>query len=86
MSVRPPSDVALERGALRIGVAHRGDPVDRSGDRTPPKARSANAARREQVEERTKQTLGDNAYADAIEAGRGIDVNDIVHFALHLSA
>ena len=38
--------------------------------------------RRYWVEQRTRQTLGDDAYAEAIEAGRGFDVNDIVLFAL----
>jgi hypothetical protein len=30
--------------------------------------------------------LGDDAYADALEAGRALDVSDIVHFALGASA
>ena len=37
---------------------------------------------RDQVEHRTRQTLGDGAYADGLEAGRGLDVSDIVIFAL----
>jgi predicted ATPase/DNA-binding XRE family transcriptional regulator len=41
---------------------------------------------RQQVEQRTRQTLGDDAYADALEAGRGLDVSNIVHFALGASA
>jgi predicted ATPase/transcriptional regulator with XRE-family HTH domain/Flp pilus assembly protein TadD len=41
---------------------------------------------RQQVEQRTRQTLGDGAYADAFEAGRGFDVNDIVLFALSTSS
>lgn len=41
---------------------------------------------REQMEQRTRQTLGDNAYTTAIEVGRGFDVDEIVHFALSTSS
>jgi tetratricopeptide (TPR) repeat protein len=41
-----------------------------------------NESLRQQVEQRTRQILGDRAYADALEAGRDLDVSDIVHLAL----
>ena len=37
---------------------------------------------REQVEQQTRQALGDDGYAEALAAGRGLAVNDIVSFAL----
>ncbi len=40
----------------------------------------------EQVEQRSRRTLGDSAYADARATGRGLDVRDIVHFALSPSS
>jgi tetratricopeptide (TPR) repeat protein len=41
---------------------------------------------RERVEQRTRQNLGDSAYADAFATGRGLDVRDMVHFALSPSS
>ena len=41
---------------------------------------------RKHVEQRTRQTMGEDAYADAIKAGRGLDVSDIVVFALDPSS
>ena len=37
---------------------------------------------RQQVVERTRQSLGDAAYAQALETGRGLDVRGIVRFAV----
>jgi predicted ATPase/DNA-binding XRE family transcriptional regulator len=37
---------------------------------------------RDQVEQRTRQALGDDVYANSLEAGRGLDVRGIVVYAL----
>jgi hypothetical protein len=37
---------------------------------------------REQLERQTRQVLGDHAYAEALAAGRALDVRGIVRFAL----
>lgn len=40
----------------------------------------------EEMEQRSREILGEAAYADAVEAGRGLAVGDIVHFALAASS
>ena len=38
---------------------------------------------RERVEQQARQALGEDAYAEALQAGRDLDVNGVVRFALH---
>ena len=40
---------------------------------------------RERVEQQTRQALGDDAYADALRAGRELDVDGVIRFALSAS-
>ena len=41
---------------------------------------------RERVEEQVRQSLGDDAYAEALRAGRDLEVSGVVRFALQPSA
>lgn len=88
-SLRERAGLTQEELANRAGLTPNAVSALERGTRTRPyphTVREGIALSEQNHDLRTRQTLGESGYADAMETGRGFDVSDIVQFALSRSS